>query len=374
MVRNNRKARWVPRHAQEKRFQHWLENAKDWCFSRNRYWGNPIPIWTDEDYKVVECIGSVAELKKRAAIWGDIADLHRESIDSFVISKEGKFLRRIPEVFDCWFESGAMPFASAHYPFSTQEPQFAKTFPADFIAEGLDQTRGWFYTLNVLASAVRDETPYSNLIVNGLVLAEDGKKMSKRLKNYPDPMQVASTHGADAVRLYLVNSGLSRSEPLNFSEKGVKEVVKQVLIPWHNSLRFLQQNQERLASLGKDPSLGNLNILDRWIQSRTAALVLKFKKQMESYQLYGITALVEEYLEDLSNWYIRLNRSRIKGANGPQEAKTSLALLHDALYRFTLVMAPFTPFYAEHSFQQLQALSPRSEAESVHHVQLGPLF
>jgi len=217
LIANNKTTRWVPASIQEKRFHNWLVDARDWCFSRNRYWGNPIPIWMSADGEEVICVGSIKELEELSGVKG-ITDLHREYVDDIVIpSKEGRGdLRRIPEVFDCWFESGSMPFAQSHYPFSNPEEEHSKSFPCDFIAEGLDQTRGWFYTLMAISTAVKGCAPFKNLIVNGIVLAEDGTKMSKSKKNYPDPMWVADQYGADACRLYLCNSPVVRAEPLKF--------------------------------------------------------------------------------------------------------------------------------------------------------------
>lgn len=329
LLANNKKSKWVPSFAQEKRFNNWLEDAKDWCFSRNRFWGNPIPLWVSEDFEEIVCIGSVEELRKLTGC-ENITDLHRENIDHLTIpSQKGKgVLRRVEEVFDCWFESGSMPFASQHWPFSTSDEELNKKFPADFIGEGLDQTRGWFYTLNVIATAIRDDTPYKNLIVNGIVLAENGKKMSKSKKNYPDPMGLVSIYGADAIRLYLINSPLVRAESMNFQEKGVNNVIKDVFLPIYNSYRFLFQNivryeldTEKNFKFDEVMSgdIKNLNnVMDKWIIAANQNLIKFFREEMTHYRMYTVIPKLLKFLEDLTNTYIKLNRPRIKGDEGLQ--------------------------------------------------------
>nr|NVI69456.1 Isoleucyl-tRNA synthetase [Cucujiformia] len=217
----------------EKRFGNWLKEARDWAVSRNRYWGTPIPIWMSPDGSEIVCIGSIAELEELTG--KKVTDLHREHVDQLVIPSRspGKPpLKRVPEVFDCWFESGSMPYAQQHFPFENQK-EFEEMFPADFVAEGIDQTRGWFYTLVVISTALFGKAPFKNLIASGMVLASDGQKMSKRKKNYPDPMEVVNKFGADALRLYLISSPVVRAENLRFKEEGVRDVIKDVFLPWY---------------------------------------------------------------------------------------------------------------------------------------------
>ncbi len=268
-----------------------------------------------------------------------------------------------------------MPFAQKHYPFENVE-RFEKTFPADFIAEGLDQTRGWFYTLMVLSVALRGCAPFKNVIVNGLVLAEDGKKMSKSLKNYPDPALVMEKYGADAMRLYLINSPVVRAEPLKFREDGVSNVLKDVLKPWYNAYRFCVENCHKYGLDHNKPFTfdmangvrGAKNVTDIWILSKAQSLIKFVRAEMAEYRLYTVVAILLTFVEQLTNWYIRFNRKRLKGSNGDHaDAYHALCVLYFVLYQQTLLMAPFTPFFAEHLYQNLRLALPQADRqESVH--------
>eukprot|EP00794_Sanderia_malayensis_P007539 gene7540-8376_t len=382
LLANNKKCYWVPEFVKEKRFHNWLENARDWNISRNRYWGTPIPLWVSEDFKEVVCVGSIDELERLSGV--KVSDLHRESVDGITIpSQKGNgVLRRVTEVFDCWFESGSMPYAQSHYPFENKQ-RFEEAFPADFIAEGIDQTRGWFYTLLVLSTALFDKPPFKNLIVNGLVLASDGAKMSKRKKNYPDPLEVVNKYGSDALRLYLINSPVVRADTLRFQESGVKDVIKDVFLPWYNAYRFLVQNIELF---NKDHGVDfvyeekklqeSSNYMDRWILSFTQSLLLFVKQEMDAYRLYTVVPRLVKFIDNLTNWYVRSNRKRLKGEFGPKDSDIALHTLFSVVLTMVKVMSPFTPFLTEHMYQNLKHFIVKEENgsdvddASVHYLML----
>uniref|UniRef100_A0A4W4E1Q9 Isoleucine--tRNA ligase, cytoplasmic n=1 Tax=Electrophorus electricus TaxID=8005 RepID=A0A4W4E1Q9_ELEEL len=381
LLDNNAKCYWVPEFVREKRFGNWLRDARDWAISRNRYWGTPIPLWVSDDFEEVVCVGSMAELEELTG--SKVTDLHRESIDQLtILSRCGKGkLKRVSEVFDCWFESGSMPYAQVHYPFENRR-DFEDTFPADFIAEGIDQTRGWFYTLLVLSTALFGKPPFKNVIVNGLVLASDGQKMSKRKKNYPDPSLIVQNYGADALRLYLINSPVVRAENLRFKEEGVRDVLKDVFLPWYNAYRFLVQNVQRLHKEENIQFLYNEstaklsgNIMDKWIQSFTQSLIQFFKVEMAAYRLYTVVPKLVKFVDMLTNWYVRTNRRRLKGESGMEDCVWALETLFSVLFSMCRLMAPFTPFITEMMYQNLRHLiDPASVEEkdpgSIHYLML----
>ena len=364
LTRNNDTVRWMPPYVGDKRFGNWLREARDWNISRNRFWGSCIPVWVNEaDPSDMICVGSVAELEALSGV--RVTDLHKHFVDEVVIRKDGKTYRRTPEVLDCWFESGAMPYAQQHYPFANGGKQGVEGFfPADFIAEGLDQTRGWFYTLMVLGTCLFDQSPFRNVVVNGLVLAEDGKKMSKRLKNYPDPTHILDTYGADALRLYMIYSPVVRAENLRFSEAGVKQILRDLLIPWWNAYSFFvtYANVDGFCE-AEVATPSSPNVLDRWIVSSLETLISEVTDAMDGYDLQRSVRPFVNFVEDLTNWYIRRSRRRFWKSQNDDDKIHAYRTLRYVLVQLSKVAAPFTPFISETIYRNLKGASM---PESVH--------
>ncbi|NLG17558.1 MAG: isoleucine--tRNA ligase [Fibrobacter sp.] len=412
MLQNNKSIHWVPQHLQNGRFGKGIESAPDWNISRNRYWGTPIPVWSCECGHT-ECVGGLAELHKLAGKGDEEAgknahadaavkigkmlkeesgsrlantgldlswaqklenvtvspdDIHRHVIDELEIScpECGRRMQRTSEVLDCWFESGSMPYAQMHYPFENRE-RFEANFPADFIAEGLDQTRGWFYTLTVLGSALFSKPAFKNVIVNGIILSEDGKKLSKRLRNYAPPGEVLDKLGADALRLFLINSPAVKAEDLRFSEKGVMEMSRAVLLPFWNAYSFFVTYANVDGWVPKEISVPQGGTeLDRWIISLLNDTVESVNREMEEYNLYKVVPLLVDYIDNLTNWYIRRSRRRFWKSENDQDKDIAYKTLYYVLVEFSKVMAPFLPFLTEAIYRNLVAGKIPGAPESIH--------
>ncbi|MGH8914876.1 MAG: isoleucine--tRNA ligase, partial [Acidimicrobiia bacterium] len=375
MVEINDTIHWVPEYVGSRRFGNWLANARDWAVSRNRYWGSCIPVWECSSCDETVAVGSLDELE---ALSGQRpSDLHKHVVDDIgwpCASCQGSLIR-VPEVLDGWFESGSMPYGMLHYPFENAD-RFEAAFPAKFIAEGLDQTRGWFYTLIVLSTALFDMPAFENCVVNGLILADDGRKMSKSLKNYPDPNQIFEVMGADALRAFLINSPVLRAEPLRFSKEGVADVVRTVLLPMWNTYSFFTTYAEAdgitIGDLEAAPQPSQRPEMDRWILSVLQTLVSDVNRQMEGYYLYNVVPPTLGFIDHLTNWYVRRSRRRFwrargESGEGDSDKLAAFATLYEVLTTFIEVLAPVLPFITEHLYQDLVARHHPDAVGSVHH-------
>ncbi len=404
LIKNNKKIHWVPNHIKHGRFGKWLAEARDWAFSRNRFWGAPIPVWICQTGKSeilnpkpktlkenkfptgqanskskalnlkpcgnIQVIGSIKELERLGG--KKPKNLHRPYIDeiTFKCDKCNGIMRRIPEVFDCWFESGSMPYSQWHYPFENKK-LVEKTFPADFIAEGLDQTRGWFYTLHVLATILtlknrglgKEQPAFKNVIVNGLILDSQGKKLSKRLENYPEPSEIFNRYGADSLRYFLLSS-TPMGEDYRFSIKGVEEAWRKIISTFWHSFLFFQTYKDKKYKAKK--IIKSANLLDKWIISRLNLLNREVVNWMNQYELTKAARLFNQFLDDLSNWYIRRSRRRFQRPETKKELKESSQALGFVLLTLSKLTAPFIPFISEEIYQQLLKCLKSGLKQSVH--------
>ncbi len=359
MVELNQQITWAPEHVKEGSFGKWLANARDWGISRNRFWGSPIPVWKSDDpeYPRVDVYGSIAELEADFGV--PITDLHRPFVDDLVRPNPDdptgrSTMRRVPEVLDCWFESGSMPFAQVHYPFENRE-WFEHHYPGDFIVEYIGQTRGWFYTMHVLATALFDRPAFRSCVSHGIVLGDDGRKMSKSLQNYPDPVKVFDVYGADAMRWYLLSSPILRGADFSVTEAGIRDTVRHVILPFWNAYYFLTLYANAAGTAGAVRT-DQTDVLDRYVLGETRALVERVTAQLDAYDLFGACEAVSGYLDTLTNWYIR--RSRDRFWDGDQDA---IDTLHTALVTLCQVAAPLLPLVTEHVYAGLTG-----GTESVH--------
>ncbi len=384
MVELNKTINWKPKSTGEGRFGNWLENMVDWNLSRSRFWGTPLPIWKTEDASEEKCIGSVAELnaeirKATEVLGGDtnknyfhdgILDLHKPYVDEIVlVSKDGKPMKRVPDLIDVWFDSGAMPYAQWHFPFENKET-FQQAFPADFIAEGVDQTRGWFYTLHALGVMLFDSVAYKTCVSNGLVLDKNGNKMSKRLGNVVDPFATIEQFGADATRWYLITNA-SPWDNLKFDLEGIKEIQRKFFGTLYNTYQFfaLYANVDGFAFKEAYIPLEKRPEIDRWILSSLNTLVKKITENFDEYEPTAAGRLIEDFVdENLSNWYVRLCRRRFWKGEYEQDKIAAYQTLYECLETVLRLMAPVSPFFSDAIFKQLNAVSNRFKVSSVHHA------
>jgi len=388
MVELNKTINWKPKSTGEGRFGNWLENMVDWNLSRSRYWGTPLPIWRTEDHSEEKCIGSIeelnAEIRKAGQVLGGdvnknylhegILDLHKPYVDEIIlVSNSGQPMTRVPDLIDVWFDSGAMPYAQWHYPFENKEKlDKGEAFPADFIAEGVDQTRGWFYTLHALGVLLFDSVAYKTVVSNGLVLDKNGNKMSKRLGNVVDPFQTIDQFGADATRWYLITNA-SPWDNLKFDIDGIKEVQRKFFGTLYNTYQFfvLYANVDGFRFKEAYIPVAERPEIDRWILSSLNSLVIRVKEYMDDFEPTMAGRAIEDFLDEhLSNWYVRLCRRRFWKGEYEADKISAYQTLYECLEKICLLAAPISPFFVDAVFTQLNAVTGRYDATSVHHVLL----
>lgn len=364
MIELNKTVSWHPPDIGANRFHQWLTNTKDWAISRFRFYGTPLPLWVSDDGDTI-CIGSIAELEQISGM--NINNLHPEYVNNIIINRNGKIYRRVSDIFDCWFESGAVPFAQLHYPFNNESKILdTRDYLSDFICEGMDQTRGWFYTLLVLSTAILDKAPYRNVMCTGMILDRNGNKFSKKHGNFVDPIVTINNFGSDILRTYFMNSPLMHASSLKFDDNIIDRLKKR-LLPYINGVIFWIEHTINLTNklnidiyIIDELDINDLtNLMDRWIVSLTNDLVVKVGNYMDNYQLGRAIEILLEYVDNLTNWYIKFNRDRLKGLNGINEWKISSKVLYNVLMIYCRLWAPFTPFLSEHIYKHLHICSDR---------------
>ena len=373
MLANNDQVKWHPPEVGEKRFGEWLRGNIDWALSRDRYWGTPIPAWVcDADRDHVEWIGSFSDLAKRAGALGDDFDPHRPFIDAYTWSCScGGTMRRTPEVVDVWFDSGSMPYAQWHHPFEN-EREFQRHFPADFICEGLDQTRGWFYSLMAISTMLGRGPAYRNVVVNDLILDAEGQKMSKSKGNTVDPWDAIEEHSSDALRWYLITSS-NPWVPKRYDPEGVRDAARKFFDTMSNTWRFFSMyaETEGWSPSGADPAPGARGVLDRWLLSRLATLTTEVRAELDAYELTKAYRAVIEFVDDLSNWYVRRSRARFWGNSDVGDQRAAFRTLWEALRTVAVLVAPVTPFFADWLHRGLTGetvhLEPFAEPDEADH-------
>ncbi len=377
MVELNDKITWSREEIGKGRFKNWLEQAKDWCISRNRFFRTPIPIWRDDDGLETVVVSSIAELEKLANLDYKLTDLHLETISNITIkSNSGKILKLHGSIFDCWFESGAVPYAQLHYPFENSNAFDNREYLSDLVIEGLDQTRGWFYTLLVLATAISDKPPFKHVICTGIVLDEHGEKISKSKGNFVDPSILIDKYGSDVLRMFFLKSSLLNAEPMLFKESDVKNQLQQ-MTPYFGVVKFFLEHYinsqtkhnpiEIVYLMGDDDyDAGSYTLMDLWILEQVWLLRTNIQSHMNNYRIDLAVRKVIDFVDNLANWYVKFNRDRLKGLCGDDQAQLSLSVLFTVLFDYCVISAPFMPFLSEHVYNYVGQLLGENKLESVH--------